>query len=64
MKILDATWFNTVGIVATKNEMDEINFYIGIGNGFSEEIDRKHIAEWGTKINTENLIHFFEVNSK
>ena len=67
MKILDVCWFssnNTIGIVATKNEMGEIKFYVGLGNGFDEEVDCQHIANYGGKIYPQIFNSFFERNIK
>ena len=67
MKVLDVLWFSsrtTVGIVATKNEMDEIKFYIGAALGFDSEVDTKNIVDYGAKFNPEILNLFIERNSK
>lgn len=48
IKILDARWFNTVGIVQVEDQYDGIKYYIGIGDGHSEEVDTKFIADWGS----------------
>jgi|GEM_PF-3908377 len=64
MIILDKTWFGTVGIVACENDEGERKFYIGVGNGFSEEADAHHIKDYGTKVYPEHLTEFFERNKK
>lgn len=70
MEILDVMWFSgsdTIGIVATKNEMDEIKFYIGgvhidRGDGYNENDDARKIADCGTKINIKHINSFFKKN--
>jgi len=47
MKILDAIWFNLVGIVKVETEFDGVKYYIGVGLGNNEQMDRRSIATWG-----------------
>lgn len=56
MKILDVYWFcgrSNVGIVRVEDEYDGIKYYIGSPpmsefSPYSEEADKKWIAEWGS----------------
>ena len=54
-----ATWYNTgngdlIGIVECTDPITkEIKYYIGIGEGDSEEQDIKEIKEWGAKFYPE-----------
>ena len=47
MNIIDAYWFDNIGVVMVEDPYDGIKYYIGSGNGFTEEADRYHIAKWG-----------------
>ncbi|MCK9544997.1 MAG: hypothetical protein M0R03_23525 [Novosphingobium sp.] len=55
MEILGSYWFtpsggmSVIGIVKTKNEVQEIKYYIGTAVGFSKKEDEKHIAMYGSK---------------
>lgn len=48
MKILDAMWFNKVGIVQVEDEYDGIKYYIKEVDGLNEEEDTWKVAEWGS----------------
>lgn len=48
-KILGSTWFNTVGIVKVENEYGEIEYFIGVGEGYSQREDEIKIADWGSR---------------
>lgn len=48
MKVLDVRWFNAVGVVRTLDVLDNIRYYIGIGDGLDEEVDKQFIADWGS----------------
>ncbi len=66
MKVKEVIWFagrDCIGIVATENDMGEINFFIGKGKGFDKELDSQTIADWGTRVNKEMLDRFFNRNS-
>lgn len=60
MKIIDTIWFtassNTIGIVIGKDDTNEPKAYIGVGNGADEEVDTKHIVEWGAKLTKEIVL--------
>jgi len=67
MKIIDVVWFSgsdqLVGIIAGKDEnTGKIKFYIGSAVGNNEEIDKQHIASWGTKLYPEHMIDFLNRN--
>jgi hypothetical protein len=54
MKILEARWFNSCGIVRVETECDGIKYYIkyyihGTVNKNSEDEYKKLIAEWGSR---------------
>lgn len=52
MKILDAMWFSSCGIVRVQTEYDGIKYYIKGTHGFgvetTEEDDSTMIAQWGS----------------
>lgn len=48
MKILNAMWFNKVGIVQVENEYDGIKYYIKDVAGLNEEEDTWKVADWGS----------------
>ena len=51
MKILDVLWFSgsaCIGIVKVEDEFDGIKYYINSCSGMDEEVDKQHIADWGT----------------
>lgn len=55
MKIIECIWFGKIGIIIV--ERDKIKQgYIGIGTGFDEKSDIKHILDWGQKLS----LPFFE----
>lgn len=53
MKILDARWFNDIGIVRVEDEHDGIKYYIGYAKNFDEELDKKFIADWGSRFHEQ-----------
>ena len=64
-KILETFWISgaeTIGIVAIKNDMDEIKFYIGKGQGLDSDIDIQRIIDYGAKVNPDTVKQFFERN--
>ena len=66
-KVLDAIWFNLLGIIKTKDTTtNEIKFYIGEGLGINEGDDIKHIIDYGIKHTPESfkeLIKWLEVDN-
>lgn len=53
MKVLDAIWFNKVGIVRVEDEYDGIKYYIGsppldFTRMNTEAEDTQWIANWGS----------------
>lgn len=48
MKVLDAIWFNKVGIVRVEDEYDGIKYYVKDVDGLNEEDDMWNIAYWGS----------------
>lgn len=48
MKILDAIWFNKVGIVRVEDEYEGIKYYIKEVDGLNEEEDMWKVADWGS----------------
>lgn len=58
--VVDALWFNKLGIVRVRPEVGEDKFYIGpCDYGASEEWDSQNIAAWGTPVHPEVLETFF-----
>ena len=57
--VVDAIWFNNVGIVRVRPEVGEDKFYMGHGAGLDEEEDKRYIAAWGTPVHPEVLETFF-----
>lgn len=59
-KILSSLWFNEmgrvgcIGIVTVENELGERKAYVGIGSGFDEAADARHIAEYGGKLTLDD----------
>lgn len=49
MKVIDAMWYNAVGIVLAYDEYEGFQYFIGVGDGFDEKTDAKKIADWGSK---------------
>ena len=45
-KSLEVRWFSAIGIVRVENDYG-VRYYIGAGEGDSEEADLKFIADWG-----------------
>ena len=59
MKVIETLWFTAtdgcIGVVLGKDEVTgESKAYIGLGAGFDEAADTRHIVEWGAKITVEN----------
>ena len=50
--------YQIVGIVKVKNDDGEIRHKIGIGTNVDKDVDERHIAALGAKLNTESLIEF------
>lgn len=48
MKVLDAIWFNKVGIVRVEDEYDGIKYYIKDVGGLNEEDDTWYVVNWGS----------------
>ena len=57
--VVDAIWFNAIGIVRVRPGTGEDKFYIGGAEGINEEDDVQRIAAWGTPIHFETLASFF-----
>lgn len=57
--VVDAIWFNNVGIVRVRPEVGEDKFYMGHGACFDEEEDKQYIAAWGTPVHPEVMAEFF-----
>ena len=49
MKILDARWFNSIGIVRVEDKYEGIQYFIGYADGADEDADKQHIADWGSR---------------
>lgn len=66
MKILKTVWignfgYNILGIIKAQDEITEkINFYVGIGKGFSEEQDITLILAGGQKYTEEQFKDYFK----
>ena len=63
MKFIDVQWYSgvmgTVGIVAIESEVTgERKFYIGVGDGYSEQSDIQRIMTNGMPVYPEALIEF------
>jgi hypothetical protein len=50
MTILESVWFGPIGIVKVRLD-GEIRFFIGIGRGWDQKMDERHISEWGNSFN-------------
>lgn len=51
MRVLDVRWFcgtSNIGIVRCEHEYDGIVYYVGSCSGMNEEVDKEHIAAWGS----------------
>lgn len=57
--VVDAIWFNAIGIVRVRPEVGEDKFYIGEAEGVDEEDDVQRIAAWGTPVHSEMFESFF-----
>jgi hypothetical protein len=56
MEIIDNIWFTSkkvIGIVLVKDPYEGYKSYIGVGDGYNELDDIKHITEWGNKFPLE-----------
>lgn len=53
VKILDVMWFcaghGNVGIVKVFMDAEGIGYFIGTCSGTNEEVDKKWIADWGSR---------------
>lgn len=63
-EIIDSIWFNDIGIVATRNDMGQVKFYIGKGNGINEIDDNLKIASCGTRVIPDYIKKFFDKCTK
>ena len=62
-KTIDVLWFSgakCIGIVCVETDQGERKFYIGTGDGLNEERDKKTIADWGIRIQPEDLQDWFK----
>lgn len=60
MKIIQTLWVDgSTGIVKVETETG-IEFFIGSGFGFDEKMDEIKIANWGSRLDTDELIRFFK----
>lgn len=64
VKILGVRWFSgrslvgvvqvvpehLVGTFAETKDPECFQYYIGVADGFSEEVDKQYIADWGTTL--------------
>lgn len=57
--VVDAIWFNAIGIVRVRPEVGDDKFYIGEAEGVDEEDDVQRIATWGTPVRPEDFKEFF-----
>jgi len=55
MKVLDALWFNNIGVVVGENPTGERKAYIGVGGGQSEVFDVQQILTCGTPVYPQAL---------
>lgn len=66
MKALEAIWFThqqyTMGIVAAKNDIGQVKFYIGFAFGNDEKDDIKNILDYGAKLDPGEIKNFFDRN--
>lgn len=57
VKVLDVMWFcaahGNVGIVKVFMDHEGIAYFIGSCSGINEEVDKKWIADWGSRYPTE-----------
>lgn len=70
MRITHTMWFNTphahtIGIVMGEDKVTKkMKAYIGLGDGVSEEADKKKIVEWGCPFPAKVAKHLFNVDLK
>lgn len=62
MKILDARWFNSIGIVRVEDTYEGIQYFIGYADGGDEDADKRHIADWGSRFPIDAGDVLFGVN--
>lgn len=58
--VLESIWFGKVGIVRVQTEYAGVKYYIGVGEGLSQEADEQQIAAWGRKAAPEVIKQFFQ----
>ena len=68
--ILDAIWlsapacvangYGTMGIVKTRNDVGQVKFYIGHGQGCAELDDAQYIAAHGAKLDPKIITDFLK----
>ena len=60
MRIIEALWFDKIGIILGKDEVtDEYKSYIGIGEGLNEESDTKYISRHGMPFPVDAALELF-----
>lgn len=60
MKIIEALWFDKIGIILAKDDVtDKYKSYIGIGEGSDEEADTKYISQHGKPFPTNAALELF-----
>jgi len=69
MEVKDTLWFTTpagqcIGIVKGIGQGGETRYYIGIGTGADEEMDKEYIASRGTPVYPTIIQSFFQLESK
>lgn len=61
LKFVDATWFDTLGIVKCRDkDTNEIKIFIGKGFGEDEWLDIEFIVCWGTKYSADDFLKLVE----
>ena len=59
-RVTDSYWFGYIGIVKVLDELTgEYKYYIGQGTGDNQHNDEQFIAQYGSQIQPQALIRFF-----
>ena len=57
MEILGVIWYcaghGNTGIVRARSEYEGVKYYVGQCSGLNEELDKQHIADWGSSFPAE-----------
>jgi hypothetical protein len=54
--VLESVWYGKVGIVKVNTTWDGIRWYIGVGEGLSQEDDEQHIAAYGNTFHADHFV--------